>query len=64
MWSPEKMGQFFFGNDVVKSVTEPMYDELVIGQEAQILPLFLLQLDPANFVELNAEYLTRNKDKE
>jgi len=48
---------------------EQKYDELVLNQEAQIVPLFLLEIDPRNLMTLVSQFLDKTppqktKDRE
>jgi len=42
---------------------EQKYDELVLNQEAQIVPLFLLEIDPRNLMSLVSEFLDKTPPK-
>jgi len=55
------------GAPTQKQMDKDYYDELVIDQQSQVLPVFLLTIDPSNFsqlvTEFNREIPGNNKDR-
>jgi len=47
---------FHLPEDEQTSSNEKIYDELVLNQESQVLPIFLIELDPLNFNTLTAHW--------